>query len=348
MTIAFDISPIDPNSGHTVRGIGTYVRQLHSLFPKYDQKNSYAFFSKQEDISSKADIIHYPYFDLFARNNFVINHKTVITIHDLTPLVFPENFPVGIRGKVNWQMNKRKLKKAGGIITDSKASKKDIVRLVGIPENRVHVVYLAAGEQFAVHKPSMSNAAAFRKKYALPDQLVLYVGDATWNKNLPNLVDAIKEVNLTLVFAGKAIANNDFDINHPWNRSLVLAKEKMKGDKRFITLGYIPDEDLVTLYNIADVTVLPSLYEGFGLPVLEAMQCGSPVVTTKMGSLPEIAGDAAMYVDPYDVVRIGNGISEIVSSESLRGSLIEKGIIQAKNFTWKKTIDATVQVYSKI
>lgn len=346
MKISLDISPL--SSGHKIRGVGTYVRALKENLPIYDKKNSYTFFNTPSELSKNEDVVHIPYFDPFTKFTFANREsKTFVTIHDLTPLVLASKFPVGIRGKIAWWQNKRILKKIDGVITDSHASKKDIVKLTGISEERVHVVYLAAGEHFRHIKDIRPKTKDLRLKYGLPDQFALYVGDVTANKNLPRLVRAIKEINVTLVLVGKAIANMDYDRAHPWNKDLATIQKEMKGDKRFIPLGFVPEEDLVSLYNIADVFVMPSLYEGFGLPILEAMQSGCPVVTTKEGSLPEVAGDAAHFVDAKDIHSIANGIGEVFFTPLLREKLISNGLAQAKKFTWESTIKKTVIIYEK-
>src|SRR5690606_743268 len=146
------------------------------------------------------DIIHYPYFDpFFLTLPLKKRVKTIVTVHDLTPLVFPDAFPAGIKGKLSWQVQKYSLKSASAIIADSEASKKDIIRLTGIDSNKIHVVYLAAGEEFERLQLSDTRNKELRKKYKLPENFLLYVGDVTWNKNLPRLLDAIEEANVPLV-----------------------------------------------------------------------------------------------------------------------------------------------------
>jgi glycosyltransferase involved in cell wall biosynthesis len=158
----------------------------------------------------------------------------------------------------------------------------------------------------------------------------------------------MKEINVPLVLVGKALANTKYDQTNPWNKDLLQVHEKIKGNSNFQVLGFIPEEDIVMMYNLASVCVLPSLYEGFGLPVLEAMQCGCPVVTTKEGSLPEVAGGAAFYVDAYNTQSIGKGIKDVFSSSKLREELIKKGKAQAEKFSWKKTAQDTIKVYDLV
>lgn len=345
MKIGIDISPL--SSGHKVRGVGFYVQNLKSSLITYFPQNEYVFFSNRLD--EPVDIVHYPYFDPFFIT-FPLRKKvpTVITVHDLIPLVLKDLFPIGVKGNLKWNMNKIILKSADAIIADSQSSKNDIVKLVGVSEKNVHVVHLAAGEEFKRIKNYELEIKSLKEKYNLPDRFVLYVGDVTRNKNLVNLVDAIEKINLPLVMVGKALTNKKFDKSNPWNQDLVFVQEQAEKNKNIHLLGFIPQEDLVGLYNTATVFVLPSLYEGFGFPVLEAMQCGCPVVTTKQGSLREVAGDAAHFVDPKDIDSIAKGIEEVFYSKKLQDTLQKKGLIQAKKFSWEKTAEETVKIYEEL
>jgi len=350
MKVAIDISPLSENRllSHRVRGTGFYIENLKKSLLKYYPQNKYIFFNKEEKVPSDLDLIHYPYFEPFfltlpIRKKF----KTVVTVHDLTPLVFPEHFPSGIKGELKWVLQKYSLQKADAVIADSICSKKDIIRYAKVPEDKIHVVYLAAGEEFKKMEKS-SILGSIRKKYNLPDKFVLYVGDVTWNKNLPRLIEAVMKINVPLVMVGKALIEKNFDRNNPWNQDLVKVQELANDDKRIIRLGLVPTEDLVSIYSLATVFVMPSLYEGFGLPILEAMSCGCPVVASKGGSLAEVVGEAGRYIDSYDIDSIAKGISEVFNSASLQKELSQKGIIQSKKFTWKKTADETMSVYKSV
>ncbi len=349
MKIAIDTSPINKESTsfHKVRGAGFYIHNLIQSLQKYDKKNSYTFFNKSHNIQRSVDLIHYPYFDPFFLNIPLRNKAPlVITVHDLIPLKFPKEFPSGIRGALKWKVNQFLLSQSAGIITDSLASAQDIRDIISIPSTRVHTIPLAAGDEFRPisQKKSLQQV---REKYKLPDSFVLYVGDVTWNKNIPRLVKAVKEINLTLVMVGKALGAKHVS-SHAWNKDLHTVLKETRGDKRFIRLGFVPTEDLAVIYNLASVFAMPSLYEGFGLPILEAMKSGCPVVTTHEGSLSEVAGEASFFVDPESHYDIANGIGEIFFSEELRKKYREKGFLQAKKFSWKKTALETVKVYEHI
>jgi glycosyltransferase involved in cell wall biosynthesis len=345
MKVAIDISPLQ--SGHKVRGVGFYLSYLKKELEK-DSAEQFTFFTHRSSVPKDVELIHYPYFEpFFVTLPFFEQHKRIVTVHDLTPLVFPEHFPAGIKGNLSWQIQRLNLVRSDGIITDSLSSKKDIAKYTGIAEKKIHVVYLAAGEEFKEIKIDNLKQKILQK-YNLPEKFVLYVGDVTWNKNLPRLIKAMKQINLPLVMVGKSLVQKDFEKTNPWNKDLVEVQKKTEGESNFIKLGFVPTEDLVTLYNLATVFVFPSLYEGFGLPILEAMQSGCPVVTTKEGSLPEVAGEAAYYVDAYDIESIAKGISDVFSSKELQNQLSEKGKDQAKKFNWKKTAEETIQVYKKV
>ena len=350
MKIAVDISPIEGKGSvqHRVRGTGFYLRNLKESLLKYDVINKYTFFTRGEKLPNDVDLIHYPYFEpFFLTLPFFNKFPFVTTVHDLTPLVFPKYFPKGIKGILKWKLQKASLRKARRIITDSISSKKDIVKYAGIVSEKIDVVYLAADNEFRKKNLTIDEADKLRKKYNLPKEFALYVGDVTWNKNLPRLMEACLKADVPLVMTGKALLNSDFDKKNPWNQDLVKVQKLCEGKKNITRVGFVDDEDLVSLYNIAKVFIMPSLYEGFGLPILEAMSCGCPVVTSREGSLPEVAGDAAFYVDAYSVDSISDGIKKVFSDRDLRKVLSEKGIKQSQKFSWKKTAEETRECYKK-
>lgn len=347
MKIAIDISPLQ--TGHKIRGVGFYLEHLKNALTTYDKENEYLFFVPGEKLPNDIDLVHFPYFEPFFLALPLYNkHKTVVTVHDLTPIVFPDAFPRGIKGKIKWQMQRFALKKANRIITDSQCSKDDVVRLTGVKMDNVDVVYLAAGEDFKVINDSNLTIQTLRKKYNLPEKFALYVGDVTWNKNLPRLIDAIKTTDIPLVMIGKSLTNNDYDKANPWNQDLNRVNELVKDDKNITRLGFVESSDLNAIYNSATVFVMPSLYEGFGLPILEAQVCGCPVVTTKEGSLKEVASDSAYFVDGYNYESIAQGIKKVFDSAELQKELREKGFKNVSKYSWKKTAEDTIKAYKKV
>lgn len=350
MNIAIDTSPISDQSliGHRVRGVGSYIKQLKDNVIKYDKNNEYVFFKKGDVLPWNINLIHYPYFDPFFLTLPIFSkYKTVVTVHDLTPLVFPKYFPKGVRGSFKWFIQKSSLRKANLIIADSMSSKKEIIKFTGIKENKINVIHLAAGEQF--RKLKIENLKLkIARKYELPEKFALYVGDVTWNKNLPRLIEAAKKSRIPLVMVGKALVSKDFDKKNPWNQDLVTVQNSVKEDKNIILPGFVETADLIQIYNLATFLIMPSLYEGFGLPILEAMACGCPVVTSREGSIPEVAGDAAFYTDAYDSEKIAKDMTEVFKNEKLRKELSVKGLRQSSKFSWKKTAEETVKVYESI
>lgn len=350
MKIAIDISPLRTGHflQHRVRGTGFYLENLKKSLLQYFPQNEYVFFTRGEQLPKDIDLVHYPYFEPFFLTLPLRKFcKTVVTIHDLTPLVFPKYFPAGIKGAIKWEIQKLILKKVDAIIADSESSKNDIIRHAGVLEKKIHVVYLAASQEFRkLSKEELRyKSKIIRRKYGLPEKFVLYVGDVTWNKNLPRLVEAIRKINVPLVMVGKALTDKNFDVSNPWNQDLAAVQEICKENRNIVTLGFVPTADVVQIYNLATVFTMPSLYEGFGLPVLEAMSCGCPVITTKEGSLEEVADDAAYYVDAYDVNSIASGIKKVFQSRQLQRSLSDKGLKRSSFFSWRKEVKETMKLY---
>lgn len=340
MRIAIDISPL--SNGHQTRGIGFYTENLVRALKCYDKSNSYTFFTRGEKLPENADLIHYPYFDpFFLTLPFKKATKTVVTVHDLIPLVFPNQFPAGLRGGLKWQWQKLSLRGAQAIITDSENSKKDIVKYTGINAEKIHVVYLAAGEEFK--KLETGN------KYNLPERFVLYVGDINYSKNIPGLIKAFKKLkpqiaDLKLVLVGKAFK----DENLKETQEILQLIESLGIVDEIVKPGFVPTEDLAAIYNRATVYCQPSFYEGFGLPVLEAMACGCPVIASKTGSLPEVVGDAGILVDPEKTEEISEKLLKLLKLPMEEKQKIrEKGFAQSRKFSWKKCAEETVAVYKQ-
>lgn len=351
MNIAIDISPLkrDHYLQHRVRGTRFYIENLKESLLRQFPSNSYNFFTRGEKLPRNIDVVHYPYFEpFFLTLPFYSSLPKIVTIHDLIPLVFPREFPSGLIGKLKWRLQQIAMKGINAIITDSYASKEDIKRIMQIPDEKIHVVYLAASNEFRpiVNKTPLKKT---KEKYKLPEKFVLYVGDATWNKNLVRLIQAVRKTKIPLVMVGAALKNKltQIEKSNPWNKDLIKVQKLAKEDKTILT-GFVETENLVNLYNLATVFVMPSIYEGFGLPVLEAMACGLPVITSKAGSLEEVAGDGAYFVDPDSVDDIAKGVQDVYVNIDLQRSLSEKGIVRAKNFSWEKTANQTMDVFKKV
>lgn len=342
MKIAIDVGPL--NSAHKNRGVGVYTVNLLNEFKKNPELQIQEFNHPSE--VKNADIIHYPYFDLFKRS-LILHRKipTVVTVHDVIPLAYPKAYPAGIRGSINYFWQKRVLKKAAAVITDSRSSKHDIVKYLGISQEKIFVVALAPFNYF--HKiENKSELEKVRNKFNLPKKFALFVGNVNWNKNLLNMTEAVIKANMDVVFIGKSFEEKN-NLNHPELNSFKSFLNKYSGNPQVHILGFVDSENLVAIVNSAFVLLLPSFAEGFGLPILEAQVCGVPVITSNISSMPEVAGSGALMVDPYSVENISQAINKINKNQEIRQSLVNDGFENVRKFSWKKTAEETIKVYQK-
>lgn len=340
--IAIDSLPLV--SGHASRGMGVYARNLIKNLG--DNVDSFVFSDNKEKLKNY-DILHYPYFDLFYHTlPFKKYAKTVVTVADVIPLIYPRHYPPGIKGKLNYYLQKYSLKGADAVITITETSKRDIAEYLNYPEKKIFVTLLAPN--FKTKKLKISELLKIQKKYALPKEFVLYIGDVNWNKNLLNLVQAIKIVKTNLVIVGKSATNTDFNKDHIENKPLVDLQSMYGKDKDILRLGYVEDSELNAIWQLAKVSTMASYYEGFGLSVVEAMDAGVPVACSNTPALNEVAGEAALYYEPGDVNDIAGKISKLLKDGKLRMKYIKKGYEQVKKYSWKKTANETMAVYKKI
>jgi len=266
---------------------------------------------------------------------------TLLTVHDLIGLLFPGNFPLVSRFYWSYWLP-RTVRWADQIIADSEHTKRDLIRLLNIPPERIKVVYPGVDKVF---QPIEEQAAleALRHKYSLPPDIILYVGTLEPRKGLDILIIAysvlVADIPHHLVIAGK---------KGWYTESLFCQVEALGLRERVHFIGYVADEDLPGLYNLANLFVYPSRYEGFGLPPLEAMACGVPVVCSNAASLPEVIGDAALLVPPDNVEALVVAIHKVLNDKNLRAEMRTKGLEQAKKFTWEETARRTVEIYEKM
>jgi glycosyltransferase involved in cell wall biosynthesis len=314
--------------GNAQRGVGFYAKRLLPVIKdQCSMFNIEIFEDKYDDV----DIVHYPYFDLFYHTLPVFRKtKTVVTVHDVIPLEFPEVYKQGLKAKLNLYLQKLALSGVEGVITDSFYSLKNIRKYLNIPNEKLKPVYLAADEIFKPKKVT--------KKYNLPKEFVLYVGDINYNKNIPGLIEACKLTKLPLVMVGRQAKEiENMDLNHP-----ELAHLKSLDLDYPLRLGFVADEDLVDIYNLASVYCQASFSEGFGLNPLEALACGTPVASSNRGSLPEVLGDNAVYFDPTDTKAISQAIMEAQKTPARNAfSIADAG-------GWDKTAKETLQVYKSL
>lgn len=272
---------------------------------------------------------------------FLTPTRRVGTIHDVIPYIFPETST-----RLDWLIYRCWLplavRRLDAIITDSEQSKRDIVRYLPVAEEKVTVIPCAANRHY---RPLTSREIqAALSKYDIHFPYILYVGSIAARKNLPRVLAAYAQVRrrsdkwrMVIVGARK------------WKSSPVYETVQRLGLADVVHFtGFVEEVDLPALYNGADLFVFPSLYEGFGLPVLEAMACGTPVVTANRSSLPEVAGDAALLVDPEDVEAIAAAMQRLLSDPALAADLRQRGLERAAQFTWERTARETVAVYEQV
>jgi len=264
----------------------------------------------------------------------------VITYHDMASWLFPEKFRLKHR-LVYSLLVPAYAKRASGIIAVSESTKKDLIRLFGIPAEKIRVVHEAAAGMF---KPVSDRGLLeqTKRKFSLPGKFVLFVGMMEPRKNIPVLIRAFKLFRdagnpYKLVIAGKK----------GWLYEEIFSTiKKLRMENEVLFTGYIRDTELPAVYNCADMFVYPSEYEGFGLPPLEAMACGVPVITTRVSSLPEVAGAAAILLEnPQDEKELAAAMEGVAANPGLRASLVKKGLERAGGFSWQKAARETVEVF---
>ncbi len=265
---------------------------------------------------------------------------TVLTVHDLAYLYFPDSYTYTYKLFLKVFLT-RSIKIADKIIAVSNNTKSDVVKHFGVPESKIEVIYESADVFFKVDK---SKVHEVREKYGINKDFILGLGLISPRKNFSTLLKAFKKllhkgVDVQLVIVGGK--------GWLYNQVLKLVSDLNIGSKVVFT-GYVPKEDLLYLYNCAKMFVYPSLYEGFGIPILEAMACGCPVIASNTSSIPEVCGDAAILVNPLDVDEICERMLTLLKDVSLRESLIERGLRQASKFSWIKTAERTMELYKNV
>ncbi len=334
-----------------LRGVGFYTERLLQAFDKTKPagfKIEVVKFPYRQSNRDNYRLVHFPYFDpFFLTLPFKRSCPTVVTVHDLIPIKFASHFPKGLRGFIKWQFQKLLLRQVEAIITDSEASRKDIAKIISYPKEKIYRIYLAAGEEFKKVKTRQLKEVV--QKYSLPKDFILYVGDLNWNKNVVGLLKSFcllksQRPKLKLVLVGKAFLEKDLLERRAITE--FIKKRNLSNEIKFV--GFVSTAELVALYRLASCYCQLSFYEGFGLPVLEAMACGCPVVCSNKGSLPEIVGRAAVLVDPYKEKKTAEVVNEVLSNKKLQKKLSRAGLRQAKKFSWKKTAKETLDVYKRV
>jgi glycosyltransferase involved in cell wall biosynthesis len=372
MRICINASP----AVHHVAGLGRYTQELMAALLAVDPDNDYvAFYNRPAEARvdppldsvshlttnlptkpwrMSALLAHFvrisqdwlfPQIDLFHATDHLLPRlsgvKSVFTLHDLVFRFYPETHKLLNRWFLTLMMP-RFLQAADAVIAVSEWTKKDAMELYRLDEDKITVIYEGVNPLF--RPASQERISALRQKYGILNKFILSVGTIEPRKNLTSLVEAYRSLKdqdreLQLVIVGKK----------GWLYEGFFRKLRELGlEEDVIFPGFVSDEDLPTLYSAADLFVLPSLYEGFGLPVLEAMACGTPVITSNASSLPEVTGEAALLVDPHDTGALVRAARAVLDGEELRSELRAKGPKQAARFSWEKAARETLVVYTSL
>jgi glycosyltransferase involved in cell wall biosynthesis len=351
-------------------GIGTYVRNLLRALARRSDDLDYTLLCRPEDVEyaealgprfrplsveagnySVSELVTVPTAlarvrpHLFHAPHYVVSPFTpcpfVVTIHDCIHLRFPEYLPNRLAPIYARVMMRQSARRARRVLTVSDASKQDIVRYLNVAPAKVDVVYNALDERLAL-APTDVELARVRDRYQLEAPFILYAGNIKPHKNIDRLIEAYAilrrrgRTNVQLLLIGDQLSK------YPNLRRLVHRFD-LHGHVRFF--GFVSDDVLAALYRLASIFVFPSLYEGFGLPPLEAMAAGTPVVTANVSSLPEVVGDAALLIDPMDAGAIADAMTRLFDDDALRHALVARGRQRVADFSWDRSAASVRDVY---
>jgi glycosyltransferase involved in cell wall biosynthesis len=351
-------------------GIGQYIVQLAERLPGLDRDRRYTILHSRKDHTPphhpsarlqavwtpshhrleqlalplelarlRLDLLHSPDFI----PPFMGGFRRVITIHDLNFLYYPQFLTTAGRRYYNNQIE-RAVRVADHILADSHATRLDLIKLLSVPDEKITVVWLAP--QVSVYRVlEPAEIAAARERLKLPDRFILFAGTLEPRKNVAGLLRAYR----LLLDGSTTIPDLILAGSRGWlfdeTRALI---DQLRLTDRVRWIDSPPDTDLAALYNLAAVFVLPSYYEGFGLTVLEAMACGAAVIISDRGSLPEIAGGAALEIDPDDAVELAEAIERVLNDDALQHELRHKGLDRVKEFSWERCAHETLTVYQHV
>jgi glycosyltransferase involved in cell wall biosynthesis len=298
-----------------------------------------------ELLTGPVDVFHSPDFTLPP----LARARSLLTVHDLSFLRHPESAHPAQRAYLV-QAVPRSVARADHVLADSQNTKTDLVELLGVPPTRVTVVYPGIEPRFQrMTDPEL--LAGVRARYHLPDRFILHVGTLQPRKNLVRLIEAFHQL-IGTTTEGRRLKSETSHLKlvlvgeKGWLYQEIFNAVQRPGlAENVMFLGFVDDADLPAIYSLAELFVFPSLYEGFGLPVLEAMACGCPVVCSNASSLPEVAGDAALLVPPTDVDALTDAMAQVPGDAALRSRLIEAGYAQASRFTWEAAARQTRELY---
>ncbi len=370
LRIGIDATPIPPRRV----GAGNYIFNLVDGLARVDSGNQYWVFAKREHILEwnirqanfrfldcasrmrplrvaweqsilpvlvrryRLDVLHSPHYTTPVLNG----SKSVVTFCDMIFYLYPQVHTLGKRLLFRWFM-RRSARRARRIITISQSSAKDIARILHVPDRRIVPVSLGVGDTYRPVRSDRQLSEVCAHYRLEPHRYILYVGVLEPRKNIPRLLEAYALLWKAGIRQHLAIVGR-----HGWNcEDIFRAIASLGIENQVVFTGYVPEQHLPVLYSAARAFVYPSLYEGFGLPVLEAMACGTPVVTSCTSSMPEVVGDAGVLINPESHEDIAAGIRRLLEDPDLECWLREAGPARAALFTWERTASQTIEVYKQ-
>jgi len=361
-----------------VRGIGSYTHFLVKYLQLVDKENDYLIYLCREDEEDLNFITNNNFYKIYAkmptRSAFLrllweqvylqlkLASKPVEVFHGpafIVPNLKFCKYVVTALDATHWLHPKThtfftllymrpfvrlSLWNADMIITISESAKKDLINSLGLPEDKIKVIYCGIDEAYQPTQ-NLKSIEATRKKFNLPEKFILNVSTLVPTKNLPTLFKAFALFKSSTSLSHRLVIVG----GKGWKYKEILKAVTQLGlEKDIIFTGYVPREDLINIYNAADLFVYPSFYEGFGLPPLEAMACGTPVIASNVSSIPEVVGEAGILLNPFDIAGIAEAIEKVIRDDDLRREMVEKGITQAQKFSWRQNASETKKIYERL
>jgi glycosyltransferase involved in cell wall biosynthesis len=293
------------------------------------------------------DVVHVPHLFWIPRG---LSCPYILTVHDLLEHMYGSRNASSLRRSLHFYLTRRVLRKAARVLAVSQFTRNEIEKLLSIPDERIEVVYNAIDERFLRGHATEADRELIAQRYLVNYPFILYAGAIRPHKNVVRIIEAFSALKSELqkeqLFPDlKLIIIGDDLSSHPRLRRTVV-RSGVQNDVRF--LGFVPIEVLCIFYDVAKIFVFPSLYEGFGLPPLEAMAHGTPVVTSNTSSLPEVAGNAALLVNPENVFEIRRGLQRVLLDPALREGMKVRGYAQAQRFSWTASVSRILEIYREV
>jgi glycosyltransferase involved in cell wall biosynthesis len=361
-------------------GVGTYIRNVVRMLARLDRESKYFLIGSPEKVAEcgalppnfhavalagrddtlkgnlafraivrrlGCDVVHIPHLFWIPRG---LSCPYVLTVHDLLEHMYGSRGASSVRRSLHFYLTRRVLRKAARVIAVSQFTRNEIEKLLAIPDARIEVVYNAIDERFLHGHATEADRELISQRYQVNYPFILYAGAIRPHKNVVRIIEAFSALKSELQKEQqlpdlKLIIIGDDLSSHPRLRRTVV-RSGVQNDVRF--LGFVPIEVLRIFYDVAKVFVFPSLYEGFGLPPLEAMAHGTPVVTSNTSSLPEVVGNAALLVNPENVFEIRRGLQRALLDSALREQMKQRGYEQAQRFSWTNSVSRILEIYREV